>query len=238
MICPVTTYVLVHGGWTGGYAFRHVRRSLQARGHEVFTPSLTGIGERSHLTSPQVDLTTHVQDVVNLILYEDLDRIVLLGFSYGGAVVTGALEHISNRVEHLVYLDAFVPDDGQSVLSMAGAPARAARLEDDWLVPPAPRDFDDPDEAAFVNARRTPHPIGCFTEPVRLLQPLESFPFSRTYIRARADRPDAPGANVLSACAERARGSAHWQYHEIETNHMVASNRPEELADLLLELAT
>ena len=163
---------------------------------------------------------------------------MLLGFSYGGAVVTGALEHIGDRVEHLVYLDAFVPEDGQSVWSMAGAPARRAQLEGDWLVPPTPRDFDDPDEAAFVNARRTPHPIRCFTEPVRLLQPLESYPFSRTYIRATADRPDAPGANVLSACAERARGSAQWQYHEIETNHMVASNQPEALTALLLELAT
>jgi hypothetical protein len=140
-------------------------------------------------------------------------------------------------VEHLVYLDAFVPDDGQSVLSMAGAPAQPARLADEWLIPPAPREFDDPDEAAFVNARRTPHPIRCFTEPVRLAQPLESYPFSRTYIRATADRPDAPGAAVLSACAERARGSAQWSYREIETNHMVASNRPEELTELLLEVA-
>jgi pimeloyl-ACP methyl ester carboxylesterase len=233
----VTTFVLVHGGWTGAYAFRHVRPLLRAGGHDVFTPSLTGIGDRAHLSSPQVGLTTHVQDVVNLILYEDLDRIVLLGFSYGGAVVTGALEHVADRVEHLVYLDAFVPDDGQSVFSMAGAPTRPAQLEDDWLVPPTPRDFDDPDEAAFVNARRTPHPIRCFTEPVRLLQPLESFPFSRTYIRATADSPDAPGAAVLAACAERARASAQWRYHEIDTNHMVASNRPDDLAALLLDVA-
>ena len=117
-------YVLVHGAWSGAHGFRHVRGRLQAQGHEVFTPSLTGIGERVHLVSPQVDLTTHVDDVVNHVLYEDLDGIVLLGFSYGGMVVTGALEHVAPRVRHLVYLDAFVPDDGQSLVDLTGAPRR------------------------------------------------------------------------------------------------------------------
>src|ERR1700688_4407731 len=92
-----------------------------ARGHEVFTPSLTGIGERAHLASPQVNLTTHITDVVNTILYEDLTDIVLLGYSYGGMVVTGALEHVADRVAHLVYLDAFMPADGQSLDDLAQA---------------------------------------------------------------------------------------------------------------------
>ena len=118
----MATYVLVHGAWSGAHGFRHVRRLLQPQGHEVFTPSLTGIGERVHLVSPQVDLTTHVDDVVNQVLYEDLDDIVLLGFSYGGMVVTGALEHVATRVHQLVYLDAFVPDDGQSLVDLTGAP--------------------------------------------------------------------------------------------------------------------
>src|SRR3954447_6709411 len=109
---PMTTFVLVHGGWSGGHGFHLLRPLLRAPGHEVFPPSLTGIGERVHLVSPQVDLTTHVQDVVNHVLYEDLDAVVLLGFSYGGLVVTGALAHIAARVRHLVYLDAFVPRDG------------------------------------------------------------------------------------------------------------------------------
>ena len=113
-------YVLVHGGWSGAHGFRAVRRPLHAAGHDVFTPSLTGIGERAHLTSPQVNLTTHIRDVVNVILYEDLTDIVLLGFSYGGFVVTGALEHIARRVRHLVYLDAFVPDDGDTLLPHDG----------------------------------------------------------------------------------------------------------------------
>ena len=234
----MATYVLVHGGWSGAHGFRRVRPLLRDAGHEVFTPSLTGIGERAHLASPQVGLGTHVRDVVNQVLYEDLDGIVLLGFSYGGLVVTGALEHIAPRVRHLVYLDAFVPDDGDSLFGLVGRPpAGPLTVEETWLVPPPARAFDDPAEAAFANARRTPHPVGCFTEAVRLARPLESYPFSRTYIRATADEPDAPAADVFDAAAARARTSPDWRYHEIATGHMVASNRPHELSQLLLELA-
>src|SRR5262249_42713953 len=115
----MATFVLVHGAWSGAHDFRHVRRPLWASGHEVFTPSLTGTGERVHLTSPQVRLTTHITDVVNAIRYEDLRDIVLLGWSYGGFVITGALEHIGDRVQHLVYLDAFVPRDGEAARGRA-----------------------------------------------------------------------------------------------------------------------
>ena len=234
----MTTYVLVHGAWSGAHGFHLVRRLLQTEGHEVFTPSLTGIGERAHLASPQVNLSTHISDVVNAVLYEDLDNIVLLGFSYGGMVVTGALRHIGDRVRHLVYLDAFVPNDGDTTWSLAGNPADAKiEVGQPWSVLPAPRAFDDPAEAEFANPRRTAHPVGCFTERVRLAQPLESFPFTRTYIKATADGPDAPGSKVFWAAAERAKASAAWRYREVATNHMVAANRPKELAELLLELA-
>jgi pimeloyl-ACP methyl ester carboxylesterase len=233
----MTTYVLVHGAWSGAHGFRLVRRRLQSAGHEVFTPSLTGLGERAHLTGPQIDLSTHVRDVVNHMLYEDHREIVLLGFSYGGMVVTGSLAHIGDRVRHLVYLDAFVPGDGDSVFSLLGAPAvDTLALGQDWQVPPTPREFDDPDEAAFMQPRRIAHPIGCFVEPVRLAQPLEAFPFSRTYIRATADAPDAPATAVFEAVAARAQASDAWSYHEIATNHMVPSNRPDELAKILLDL--
>ena len=128
-------FVLVHGAWGGAHGFRKVRGPLRAAGHEVFTPSLTGVGERVHLTSPQVGLTTHVTDVVNTVLYEDLHGIVLLGFSYGGFVVTGALEHIGDRVRHLVYLDAFVPGDGERPAPPPGAgpgPARSRPAATGW----------------------------------------------------------------------------------------------------------
>jgi pimeloyl-ACP methyl ester carboxylesterase len=230
-------FVLVHGAWSGAHGFRKVRGPLRAVGHEVFTPSLTGIGERAHLTSPQVCLTTHITDVVNTVLYEDLRGIVLLGFSYGGFVVTGALEHIGDRVRHLVYLDAFVPGDGDRVDAMLGGTAGpgAIGVGGDWLVPPQPREFDDPAEAAWASARRTPQPVRCFTEPVRLVRPLEDYPFTRTYIKATGEpRPEPAGP--FWAAADRARRSPAWRYREIATGHMIASNRPGDLARLLLEL--
>lgn len=251
----MATYVLVHGAWSGAHGFRKVRPLLQAAGHEVFTPSLTGIGERAHLTSPQVCLTTHVRDVVNQVLYEDLTGIVLVGFSYGGFVVTGALEHVAERVAHLVYLDAFVPGDGESVVGLVGgalggsgtggggtggggtgAGAGAGALGAPWLVPPVPREFDDPDEAVWANARRTPHPVGCFTEPVRLARPLEDFAFTRTYVKATGEARPEPGGPFWDA-ADRYRSHPAWRYHEVATNHMIPNNRPAELAAILAGLA-
>ena len=234
----MAVFVLVHGAWGGSYGFRKVRGPLRAAGHEVFTPSLTGIGERVHLSSPQVCLTTHVTDVVNTVLYEDLSGIVLLGFSYGGLVITGALEHIAGRVSHLVYLDAFLPGDGESLNDLAGnRPARPViELGSQWLVPPIAREFDDPAEAAWAGVRRTPHPAGCFSEPVRLQRPLEEYPFTRTYIKAAGEPRPEPGGPFWAA-ADRVRNSPDWRYREIATNHMIPSNRPEELAAVLLELA-
>ena len=206
----MATLVLVHGAWGGAHGFRRVRQLLREQGHEVSTPSLTGIGERVHLASPMVNLTTHVCDVVNHVLYEHLEQITLVGFSYGGMVVSGALEHIAGRVRHLVFLDAFVPDSGDSVASLLGGESRPRiELGKDWLVsapragprPTRPpwgsrklgaalrflksgpvREYDDPAEARWMGARRTAHPEACFTEPVHLAQDLESFPFTRTYL--------------------------------------------------------
>jgi len=233
----MAVFVLVHGAWGGAHGFRKVRGPLREAGHEVFTPSLTGIGERVHLTSPQVCLTTHVTDVVNTVLYEDLRGVALLGFSYGGFVVTGALEHIGDRVAHLVYLDAFVPRDGDSLDALTGGGAgRVIELGRDWLVPPLAREYDDKAEAAWYGARRTPHPAACFTEPVRLVRPLEDYPFTRTYIKATGEPRPEPGGPFWDA-ADRARQSPAWRYREIATNHMIPSNRPGDLARMLLELA-
>jgi pimeloyl-ACP methyl ester carboxylesterase len=237
----MTTFVLVHGAWGGSYGFRTVRGPLREAGHEVFTPSLTGIGERAHLASPQVNLTTHVTDVVNTVLYEDLGDIVLVGYSYGGMVVTGALEHIAERVAHLVYLDAFLPADGESLddLAQAGYGAGAIGPGSEWLVPPLARALHDPVEAAWYTARRSPHPVGCFTEPVRLRKPLEDYPFTRTYIKATEDPRPATGTrpSPFWRAAGRAKTDPAWRYREIDTDHMILANRPAELVTLLLELA-
>lgn len=231
----MANFVLVHGAWSGSSVFRHVRRHLQLAGHQVTTPSLTGLGERVHLASPLVNLSTHVRDVVNHILYEDLEGITLLGFSYGGFVVTGALEHVADRVRHLVFLDAFVPENGETVLAHIGRPGRAlAQLGQAWQLPPVDRQFDDPAEGRWVSSRRSAQPAGCFTEPVYLSKPLEQFAFDRTYIKATLDPRSAPGADAFWRAADRAKNSPAWRYAEIETTHMVASNRPAELASLLV----
>ncbi len=237
----MATFVLVHGAWGGSYGFKYVRGPLRAAGHEVFTPSLTGIGERVHLASPQVDLTTHVTDVVNTILYEDLSDIVLLGYSYGGMVVTGALRHVADRVAHLVYLDAFKPDDGQALRDLSGAPYQAPAIGPgaNWLVESPYRALEDETQVDWFQARRSPHPVGCFTEQVRLDQPLEDFPFTRTYVKALREPRAAAGTgdSAFWQAAEYAKSDPAWRYREIDTDHMIPINRPDELVKLLLELA-
>lgn len=234
----MANFVLVHGGWSGAHGFRHIRQRLQKAGHEVFTPSLTGIGERAHLVSPSVNLSTHILDVTNHILYEDLQDIVLVGFSYGGFVVTGALEHIHRRVKHLVYLDAFVPNNGETAFGLAlGLGRPSAEIGEPWLIPPSDREFDDPLEGEWIKRRRGPHPRACFTEPVYLQKPLEEFDeFSRTYIKATLDPVTDIGAKAFQDAADRAKASQKWRYREIATTHMVASNQPEHLTKLLLEV--
>ena len=231
----MTTFVLVHGAWSGAHTWRKVRPMLREAGHEVFTPSLTGLGERIHLASPQVNLNTHVQDVVNMLRFEDLNDVVLLGYSYGGMVVTGALEYVADRVRHLVYLDAFVPKDGESLYSLTGQSV-PEDFGQDWLIPPMAREFDSPEEAAWAGPRRVAHPRGCFSTPVHLEQALEQYSFTRTYIKA-TQPPRGQGSSSFWDAADHAEASGLWRYAEIDTNHMIANNKPRELADLLLELA-
>ncbi len=233
----MTTFVLVHGAWSGAHGFRDLRRLLQAKGHDVFTPALTGIGARAHLASPQVNLDTHIQDVVNLVWYEDLRDIVLLGFSYGGMVVTGALEHIADRIAHLVYVDAFVPQHGQSVSDLVSGRKAPTGLGAPAFLPPTPREFEDPAQAAFHAPRRVAQPLATFAQPVRLNQALESYPFSLTYVRATEDDHTQQSDQQFAKAAAHAQASERWDYHEVDTNHMIPVNRPEALATILLDKA-
>lgn len=236
----MATFVLVHGAWGGAHGFHLLRPRLRAAGHDVVTPALTGIGERSHLAGPWIGLSVHVRDVVNAVLYEDLRDVVLLGFSYGGMVVTGALDAIGDRVAELVYLDAFVPSDGDTVVALAPAlapavpPPGADGLGASWLLPGPERHYDDPAEAAWSAPRRSPQPVRTFTEPVALSRPLEEWPFGRTYVRA--SREDVTGG-AFTAAARRAGQSPAWRYAEIDSTHLVPQNRPDELAEILLGLA-
>jgi pimeloyl-ACP methyl ester carboxylesterase len=125
----MSVYVLVHGAWGGSWVWKRIRKGLQACGHDVFTPTLTGVGERSHLRSRQVDLDTHIADVVNLIRWEELSDVVLCGHSYGGCVVTGAADRLADRISALVYVDAFVPENGQSLHDTLPVEQREAQVQ-------------------------------------------------------------------------------------------------------------
>ncbi|HWC29342.1 MAG TPA: alpha/beta hydrolase [Dehalococcoidia bacterium] len=232
----MATFVLVHGAWGGSYGWRKVRRLLAQQGHEVFTPSLTGLGERAHLTGPQVDLSLHIQDVVNAIWYEDLRDITLVGYSYGGMVVTGAIDYVADRVKHLVYLDAFLPNDGEALQSLAVDLPQSFPGES-WLIEPMSREYDDPADDAFAGPRRVSQPRGCFIEPVRLRTPLEKRDFSLTYIKATGDPRPEGGGGAFWIAADRTRNDPRWRYDEIATNHMVPFNKPQELAKILLEVS-
>ena len=112
----MATFVLVHGGWAGGWQWREVASLLRAAGHDVFTPTLTGLGERVHLASPDVGLDTHIQDILMVLEYEELRDVILVGYSYSGMVITGVAERAPERLAHLVYLDAYVPRELTSLL--------------------------------------------------------------------------------------------------------------------------
>ena len=223
----MSTYVLVHGAWGGAHGWRKVRPLLQQAGHAVFTPSLTGQGERAHLASLHVNLNTHIQDVENLIWYEDLADVILVGHSYGGMVVTGVADRMPDRIKHLVYLDAFVPDDGQSLYDIG---AGTGRDSTEWRVPPPQR--HEPSDA-WEDARRVYHPKATLEEKISLSVPLEQRPFSLTYIVATG-RPD-PGP-FFDRTAERLRNNPRWTVREIDGGHGMIRTNPIGLARLFLEL--
>jgi pimeloyl-ACP methyl ester carboxylesterase len=224
----MTSYVLIHGAWSGAFRWKHVRPLLQAAGHEVFTPSLTGLGDREHLGSAVTNLSTHVQDIVGIVEWEDLSDIVLVGHSYGGMAVTGAAGRMAERIAHLVYVDAFLPEDGQSCWDIGGGGARPAAGE--WRVPSP---FPQPDPPV----RRSDQPVGTLSEPVRLTTPLEQRAFTRTYIKATADpRPQPPARSAFYDAADRVSKDPAWRYLEIEAGHAIPWTHPRELADILLAL--
>jgi pimeloyl-ACP methyl ester carboxylesterase len=130
----MATFVLVHGAWRGSWCWKRVRTALQQQGHEVFTPILTGLGERSHLLSETLDLQTHTLDVLNLIQWEELNDFVLCGHSYGGMVISGVADRLPERIRSLVFLDAFVPEHGESIADFA--PISGGGLIDGWKSAP------------------------------------------------------------------------------------------------------
>jgi pimeloyl-ACP methyl ester carboxylesterase len=217
-------FVLVHGAWHGGWCWRRVGDILTARGHRVFAPTLTGLGERSHLLAQGVDLGTHITDIVNVITWEELGAVVLCGHSYGGMVVTGVADRVPDRIAALVYLDAYVPEGGVSMqdlrprelpAALGVAPTSAAA----FLVNEADRDW--------VDRRCTPHPVASIVEKLALTGAYRAVRRKR-YIRA-AGYPHA----VFAATCERLKADPGWSVHTIDCGHDVMVDRPETLADLL-----
>ena len=224
----MATFVVAHGAWSSGWAWKKMRPLLRAAGHEVFTPSYTGLGERSHLAAPEVGLDTHIQDVVNVLFYEDLSDVILVGHSYGGMVATGVADRASERIRKVVYLDAFVPKDGESLNDLTQRPPDA----EGWLVPPMPPSADaTPEDLAWLTARRGPQPRKCFEQPVSLTGAVDRLP--RVYIKCLQILP----GDVFEQFAARARSEAGWQYEEIDATHSPNVTAPEALAEILLRAA-
>jgi pimeloyl-ACP methyl ester carboxylesterase len=234
----VATFVLVHGAWHGGWCWRRVCERLAARGHRAFAPTLTGLGERSHLLSREVGLETHIDDVVNLLRWEGLENIVLVGHSYAGLVISGVAENVGRAIESLVFLDAFVPEDGQSMLDLV-PPGNKQRWEPGLResgglsVPPIPAAVFGVNEAdrAWVDAQCVPHPYKTFTDPIRLAGARERIA-KKAYIRAALY--DSP---VFRAYYERLKDDPSWRVFEVRSGHDVMLDAPDELVAILEQVA-
>jgi hypothetical protein len=232
------TFVLVHGAWVGGWYWRRVTDLLEKKGHKVFSPTLTGLGERSHLLSKDINLDTHVTDIVNVIKWEDLKDVCYVAHSYAGFPASGALDQIGDRVSSIVWLDAFKPENGESVVSLLPEARRAPILaaiekgEPGLKGPKAEFFLVNESDRVLVDSKTTPHPTGAFVQPIRLSDGRESVA-KKTYIRAT--RYQSPGFDkALAAC----KADKSWTI--VETNvpgHIIMLDAPEWLAEQMLQTA-
>jgi pimeloyl-ACP methyl ester carboxylesterase len=221
---PRRTYVIVHGAWGGAWDWRRVDSMLTAQGHLVYRVQLTGLGERVHLASSSIGLATHIDDVVNTLVWENLRNVVLLGHSYGGMVITGVADRVPDRIAQLIYLDAFVPDSGESVFSFqdsAGAAFFRANTRDGFIVPPWVTDV-------HVTPRDVPQPLHTFTDTLRLINP-DGRKVPATYILT-VD----PGAtsDPFQRYADRAAARG-WRVLRMEADHIPERSAPAALVELL-----
>lgn len=232
----MTTFLICHGAWSASWAWGKVRPLLRAAGHEVHTPTYTGLGERAHLVSPQVDLETHIADVLATIEFENLTSFVLVGHSYGGMVATGVADLMPERVQKLIYLDAFVPENGQSLIDARGpGPALAPADEKvPWLIPPQPTPPDtSPGDLAWVTPRRRPQPVRTFTQKLQLRNPGKPA-FPRAYIYCAKKEP----GDIFLQFSKRFKSNPDWSYVERNWSHSPNVTAPADLAKLLSELVS
>lgn len=234
----MTTFVLVHGAWHGGWVWERTAPLLRAAGHTVFTPTLTGLSDRAHLLHPSVGLSTHAQDVVALIEAYDLRDVVLVGHSYAGQVVTAVADRIPDRLAQRVYLDAFVGSDGEAAIDLLPDTVAehwresAAGPGFGWLVPVRSLTVlgvTDQEDLDWLTSRLTPHPWLTYTEPLRLTGAADRVPAA--FVEC------TEWMRVFQAQAERA-AALGWPVHHVATGHEAMVTAPKELADTLLALST
>jgi pimeloyl-ACP methyl ester carboxylesterase len=233
----MATFVLVHGAWHGSWCWKRVRTELQAEGHAVFTPTLTGVGERSHLISPQITLDTHVADIVNLLRWEELTDVVLCGHSYAGCVITGVADRVPERLRALVYLDAFILENGQSLhdtlpREVAESQVRgAAETGDGWRVPPITAEFFRVNltDRAWVDRQCTAQPLATFQQRLRVNG---TFPAAKcTHILATGyeHSPFPPFHEIAKRKS--------WKTLTVDCGHDVMLDKPAELVAMLRDAA-
>lgn len=234
----MATFVLVHGGWVGGWFWGRVRRVLGDAGHTVLTPTLTGHGERKHLGTPDTDLETHIQDVLHCLEYEEVARVVLAGHGYGGMVITGVLDRAPQRIYHAAYIDAFLPDNGQSLADLRGKQVmeeyRQAVQGDGFHIPmpfkPEAMGITSEVDLRWMTHRFTPQLLKPFLSPLQLIS--ESLPNTpRSFIRCTKD-----SLAWVPAMAEKAK-AAGMHYHEVNAAHYGPVTAPKEIAALLMKMA-
>jgi pimeloyl-ACP methyl ester carboxylesterase len=227
----------------GGWCWRWVTPYLREAGHEVFVPTLTGLGERAHLASPAVDLETHIRDVENVLHYEALAGVVLVGWSYGGMVVAGVADRMPDRIGHLVFLDSDVPRDGDTSVPPGGHAARhalARDVGDGWFVPPERTRVHDlllsglpEDQRAWIAARLAPHPLLTWLQPIRLTGAAATVP--TTYIRCTVGYD--PDDEDTRRQDERIRSEPAWDYRELAETHAAPFTAPAAVAAVLMDTA-
>jgi len=222
------TYVIVHGAWGGGWAFQEVDRLLTADGNKVYRPTLTGQGEKVHLASPDVGLGTHIQDIVNVILWENLHEVVLVGHSYGGMVITGVADRVPDRIRRLIYLDAFLPENGESVNTAGGRGMGLGRTVVDGYLPPTWL------RAGTPVPHDVPMPAKTFSEPIVLTHQEAARKIPTLYFMfLPKGTPLEKGASYRFYQRAQARG---WPVATLESDHNAQWSHPREEV-LLLEKA-
>jgi len=231
------TFVLVHGAWHGGWCWRRVADRLGGKGHKVFVPTMTGLGERSHLLTKGINLDTHITDIVNVLKWEDLKDIVLVGHSYGGIIVSGVADQMHDKIASIVFLDAFVPEDGDSLYEKASAAAKGGMTEalnkGEIAMKPIPAAVFKVNEndRAWVDAKCTPQPIGTLTDKAKVTGGREKIA-KRTYIRAKG-YPSVP----FDAAYDKLKGMAGWKMYEMTAGHDAMVDQPDRLTEILIEVA-